>query len=67
MKKRDEYEARGKKTTKTPAGIKKREEIDIERGDGSRGTIVVNSAPIRDPDGSVAAACPSPTSARARC
>jgi hypothetical protein len=26
--KRDEYEARGKKTTKTPAGIKKREEIE---------------------------------------
>ena len=32
------------------------EEIDIERGDGSRGTIVVNSAPIRDPDGSVTGA-----------
>jgi serine phosphatase RsbU (regulator of sigma subunit)/anti-sigma regulatory factor (Ser/Thr protein kinase)/PAS domain-containing protein len=32
------------------------EEIDIERGDGSRGTVVVNSAPIRDPDGSVTGA-----------
>jgi serine phosphatase RsbU (regulator of sigma subunit)/anti-sigma regulatory factor (Ser/Thr protein kinase)/PAS domain-containing protein len=31
------------------------EEIDIERGDGTRGTIVVNAAPIRDPDGSVVA------------
>jgi PAS domain S-box-containing protein len=32
------------------------EEVDIERGDGTRGTLVVNSAPIRDPDGSVTAA-----------
>ena len=39
-----------------PARWSADEEIDIERGDGSRGTIVVNSAPIRDPDGSVAAA-----------
>ncbi len=32
------------------------EEVDIERGDGTRGTLVVNSAPIRDPDGTVTAA-----------
>jgi serine phosphatase RsbU (regulator of sigma subunit)/anti-sigma regulatory factor (Ser/Thr protein kinase)/PAS domain-containing protein len=32
------------------------EEIDIERGDGTRGTVVVNSAPIRDADGSITAA-----------
>ena len=31
------------------------EEIDIERGDGSRGTIVVNSAPIRAASGTVVA------------
>ena len=32
------------------------EEVDIERGDGSRGTIVVNAAPILDADGSISAA-----------
>ncbi|HZB49942.1 MAG TPA: GAF domain-containing protein, partial [Mycobacteriales bacterium] len=32
------------------------EEIDIQRGDGSRGTILVNAAPIRDADGTVVAA-----------
>ncbi|HST66494.1 MAG TPA: SpoIIE family protein phosphatase, partial [Mycobacteriales bacterium] len=32
------------------------EEIDFERGDGSRGTIVVNSAPILDPDGFISTA-----------
>ncbi len=31
------------------------EEIDIERGDGSRGTITVNAAPIRDADGTITA------------
>jgi serine phosphatase RsbU (regulator of sigma subunit)/anti-sigma regulatory factor (Ser/Thr protein kinase)/PAS domain-containing protein len=31
------------------------EEIDIERGDGTRGTILVNAAPIRDADGTVVA------------
>ncbi|HEY6744087.1 MAG TPA: GAF domain-containing protein, partial [Mycobacteriales bacterium] len=32
------------------------EEVDFLRGDGSRGTMVVNSAPMLNPDGSVAAA-----------
>ena len=32
------------------------EEVDFERGDGSRGTMVVNSAPIHDPDGTITAA-----------
>jgi signal transduction histidine kinase len=32
------------------------EEIDIERGDGSRGTLSVNSTPIRDEGGAVVAA-----------
>ncbi|MDP9370028.1 MAG: PAS domain S-box protein [Chloroflexota bacterium] len=32
------------------------EEIDISRGDGSRGTIRVSSAPIRDRDGQIVAA-----------
>ncbi len=32
------------------------EEVDFERGDGSRGTIVINAAPMLNPDGSVAAA-----------
>ena len=29
------------------------EEVDVERGDGTRGTIVANSAPIHDADGTV--------------
>ena len=32
------------------------EEVDFERGDGTRGTLVVNAAPIHDPDGTVTAA-----------
>ena len=32
------------------------EEVDFERGDGTRGTIVVNSAPIRDRDGVITGA-----------
>ena len=32
------------------------EEVDVERLDGTRGTIVVNSAPIHDADGTVTAA-----------
>jgi anti-sigma regulatory factor (Ser/Thr protein kinase)/GAF domain-containing protein len=32
------------------------EEVDFERGDGSRGTVVVNASPILDPDGSITAA-----------
>ena len=32
------------------------EEVDFERGDGTRGTMVVNSAPIHDADGTVTAA-----------
>lgn len=32
------------------------EEVDFERGDGSHGTMMVNSAPILGPDGSIAAA-----------
>ena len=32
------------------------EEYDIERGDGTVGTIVVNAAPIRETDGSIAGA-----------
>jgi serine phosphatase RsbU (regulator of sigma subunit)/anti-sigma regulatory factor (Ser/Thr protein kinase)/PAS domain-containing protein len=32
------------------------EEVDIERGDGTRGTMMVNSAPILGPDGSITAA-----------
>ena len=32
------------------------EEIDFERGDGTRGTMVVNSTPIPDPDGTITAA-----------
>lgn len=32
------------------------EEVDFERGDGTRGTMVVNSAPIHDADGTITAA-----------
>jgi GAF domain-containing protein/anti-sigma regulatory factor (Ser/Thr protein kinase) len=32
------------------------EEVDFERGDGSRGTMVISSAPLLDPDGSIGAA-----------
>jgi PAS domain S-box-containing protein len=32
------------------------EEVDFERGDGTRGTLVVNSAPIQDADGTITAA-----------
>jgi PAS domain S-box-containing protein len=32
------------------------EEVDFERGDGTRGTMVVNSAPVHDADGTVTAA-----------
>ncbi len=32
------------------------EEVDFERGDGTRGTMVVNSAPIHDADGTITSA-----------